>query len=222
MKYLIPILLALLCSPSLIAAPGGSHHKVTAYDYHDYLNSEIQSKTFIRYLDGVAYDIEWSFDRSIPGEVARTDIVTDPEGNVIRYTTITFIPTAESFDQVKTEWYDPSGMPPEPYDRTDYNPPLVKLTNAMIPGIAWGSAGVMNSTWSGQSYYLDKLEVLAVEDVSVTAGAFEDCLKIHSVHQYRGNTAHSQMDWYCPEMGLVKRIHNGRELFDLVSVTYNE
>lgn len=91
----------------------------------------------------------------------------------------------------------------------------------MIPGIAWASAGVIYNSAYGESYYTDKLEVIAVEDVTVTAGSFRDCLKIHSVAQY-GNPPHTRMDWFCPDMGLVKRVHNGHILLDLVSVSYNE
>ena len=222
MKFLIAIVLALLCSPSLIEARGGGQDKITAYDYHDYLNPAIQSKSFIHYQDGVAYDLVWTFDRSNPPEVIRIDEATDTISNVVvRYQARTFTPTAESFDLVQLERYDPAAIPPELYDTVDFIPPRVTLTSAMVPGIAWGSAGIQNSTLSGQSYYIDKPEVLAVEDVSVTAGEFENCLKIHSVHQLGGGSSHGQMDWFCPGMGLVKRIHS-RELLDLVNVTYNE
>jgi len=215
-------LLALLCSPSLIAAPGGGHHKVTAYDYHDYLNSAIQSKTFIYHFDGVVNDLVWTFDRSNPREVIRIEEVTEANSNVVlRYGTRTFTSTAESFDLVQAENYNPATIPPELEDTVDYTPPLIKLTSAMVPGIAWGSAGIQDSILSGQNYYFDKTEILAVEDVSVTAGTFQNCLKIHSVHQFRAGSSHAQMDWFCPGMGLVKRIHN-RELLDLVSLTYNE
>jgi len=222
MKFLIAILLAFLCSPSLIEARGGGYDKITAYDYHDYLNPAIQSKTFIHHQDGVVSDLTWTFNRSNPPEVIRIDEVTEANSNVVlRYGTRTFTPTAESFDLVQAESYNPATIPPELDDTVDYTPPLVRLTSAMVPGIAWGSAGILDSTLLGQSYYLDKTEVLAVEDVSVTAGIFENCLKIHSVHQFRAGSSHAQMDWFCPGMGLVKRIHN-RELLDLVSVTYNE
>jgi|GEM_PF-3650229 len=221
MKFLIPILVALLCSPSLLAEPSGRPLKVTAYDYHDFVNENIESKTFRRSQDGVYYDFEWSFDRSIPGKVIRTEIITDYFGNITRYSTTTFVPTTESFLVEQQQRFDPSVTPPLLVDTLDYSPPIVKLTGAMIPGIAWGEAGHIFSTLSGESFYTDKLEILAVEDVSVTAGDFNDCLKIHSVGQY-GNEPYTRMDWFCPEMGLVKRIHNGRVLIDLATVTYNE
>ena len=222
MKLLIAILVALLCSPSLIAAPGGGHHKITAYDYHDYLNPAIQSKTFAYLWNGVVYDLVWTFDRSTPNEVIRIDEVFDANDDLVRYQTRTFKPTAESFDVVQVESYDTGYDPPVVYDTVDFTPPRVILTSAMVPGIAWGSAGVQNGTSSGQQLFTDKVEVLAVGEVSVSAGAFEDCLKIHGVHHFSGaGSAHGQMDWFCPGMGLVQRIHS-RELLDLVSVTYNE
>jgi len=99
--------------------------------------------------------------------------------------------------------------------------PVAVLTNAMVPGIAWGSAGVINSMTSGESYYTMKNEVLAIENVTVPAGAFNSCLKIHSTRQFGGSFS-SRMDWYCPDTGLVKRINNGRIYLEMASVTYNE
>ena len=221
MKFLISVLVALLCSPLLSAAPGGQHLKVSAYDYHDYTNENIEVKTFRRFQDGAYYDFEWSFDRSNAGKIIRTEIITDYFGNITRYSTTTLVPTKESFTMVQQQRFDISEMPPVLFETLDYSPPVIKRTDAMIPGIAWGEAGHIFSTQTGEQFYTDKLEILAVEDVSVPAGDFSDCLKIHSVAQY-ATAPYTRMDWFCPEIGLVKRIHNGRILIDLTGVVYSE
>ena len=224
MRFLIAILVALLCSPSLIAAPGGGHHKITEYDYHDYLNEDIQSKTFIRYSLGVAANLVWEFDRSIPGEVLIIDRETDLDGNLIAYGTRKFVPTRKSFNLVQTQRFNPFTTPPELTDTTKIDPPNAVLTDAMVPGFAWASGGELDSTFGGVGYYTDKSEVVGIESVSVTAGKFNDCMKVHVVSRngFSGQTF-SRMDWYCPDVGLVKRISGtGRALYDLTSVTYNE
>ena len=37
MKYLAPLILIMTFGTFVMAAPGGSHHKIAEYDYHDYL-----------------------------------------------------------------------------------------------------------------------------------------------------------------------------------------
>ena len=219
MKFLVPVLVALLCSPSLIAAPGGGHHRITEYDDHDYINENIQSKTFIRYNLGVAAYLAWDFDRSIPGEVLRAETLTDADGNLIWYRTSKFAPTPESFNLVQTRRDDPFVT-----DTTDIDPPIVILNDSMIPGIAWASGSELDSTFSGVSYNTDKREIVGIESVSVTAGEFDDCLKVHILNRSGfSDQTFSRLDWFCPDVGLVKRISgSGRALFDLTGVTYNE
>ena len=224
MKFLIAILLALLCSPTLIAAPGGGHHRITEYDYHDYINEDIQSKTFIRYEYGVAFDLVWDFDRSIPGEVLRTETLTDADGNLKWYTTSKFVPTRKSFNLVQTQRFDHLAMSLEPIETTDIYPPIVILTDSMVPGIAWASGSELNSSSAGVSYNTDKREIVGIESVSVTAGKFNDCLKVHILNRSGfSSQTFSRLDWICPNIGVVKRISgSGRALHDLISVTYNE
>ena len=220
MKYIVPIFLLISFSASVIAAQGGGHNKLTEYDYHDYTNSSIQSKTFIRYDYGVASDFVWTFDRSNPGVVLRTEIITDANNIITRYSQSKFTPTTESFNLAQVLRYSLSTTPPILIETIDYTPAVDKLTNAMIPGIAWGSTGEINSSSSGVSYYNEKSEVVAVEDVTVPAGTYNSCLKIHRTSQY-GASIYTRMDWFCPDMGLVKRVNNGRILLELNSVTYN-
>ena len=225
MKILIAILVALLCSPAMVAARGGGHDKLTSYDYHDYLDEAIQSKTFIRYKDGIATDLVWSFDRSIPGEVLRTEIATISGGDdILRKATSKFAPTAKSFGLIQNEHFDTSVSPPALYDTRNYDPPVDILTDSMVPGVAWASAGEMNSTHSGVSYFIDKREVVGVENVNVTAGSFHNCLKVHVLTRIGSNyQVDIEMNWICPDIGLVKRVGGrGTVLLDLASVDYNE
>ena len=98
MKYSIVMLLLISFFGSVSAAPGGGHHKTAIYDYHDFVNSNIQSKTFSRYHAGMVYDEVWSFDRTSPGEVVRTEIATDSFGAVTRCVVNVFQATPESYN----------------------------------------------------------------------------------------------------------------------------
>jgi hypothetical protein len=207
-----------------MAARGGGHHKITEYDYHDYTNEAIESKTFIRYKEGIAYDLVWSFDRSMPGEVLRTEIRYDPDGNINWQATSTFIPTDESFGLVQTEAYDVTQSPPVVSETIMFDPPVVILTDSMVPGIAWASGGEMNSTYSGVNYFIDKREVVGVESITVPFGSFDDCLKVHALSR-KGPSFQTdfQLNWICPNIGLVKRIGaRGTVMFELSNVTYNQ
>jgi hypothetical protein len=222
MKSFITLVLSILFSMSVVAAPGGSHHKITYYDFNDFLNSDIQSKTFIRHEQGSDLDLTWYFDRSNPNVVVRTEVITDTYGNIMRYVDSTFERTARSFDWVQSRSYDPVVTPPALVDTTDYDPPVVALTSAMAPGIAWGSGGTINSSSSGENFYTDKSEVLAVEDVTVPAGTFKECLKIYRLREFAVAITIQRVEWYCPDMGLVKRIQGGRRMIEMTGVKFND
>lgn len=220
MKRLITMLLLISCSEFVFAGAGGGHHKITTYDYHDYVNSNIQSKTFVRYQnDGAVYDEVWSFERPSPGNVVRTEITTDAGGSVYRCRVNVFEAAPESFNWTQNSVCDGNTVPPTPVSTQNYDPSVVLLTNAMVPGIAWGTAGVMHMTSVPDSYYTDKNEVLAVEDVTVPAGSYSNCLKVHKLRNYAG--IYTRIEWICPDIGLVKRVHGGNRLMELTDVTFN-
>ena len=219
MKRLIPILVLILCGEFVFAAPGGVYPKGHLYDYHDYVNSNIQSKTFARHQnDGVVYDEVWSYDRPNPGEVVRTDIATDAGGSIFRCSINNFEATTERFNWIQNNRCDGS-TPPIIIDTTDYVPPLQVFTNAMAPGIAWGTAGEAQKSFVPDDYYTDVSEILAVEGVTVPTGTYNDCLKIY---RQRGFSKFiSRIEWVCPNMGLVKSVNSNNRLMELTDVTFN-
>lgn len=219
MKRLILMLLLISCSEFVFAGQGGGHHKVTAYDYHDYVNSNIQSKMFARHQnDGVVYNEVWNFERPNPGEVVRTQIATDADGSVFRCIVNKFEATTEMFKWVQSNRCNGS-IPPVVISMTDYIPPIPLFTNAMVPGIAWGDAGVIQSTVSLENYYTDVSEILTVEDVTVPAGTYSDCLKIYRQHGFSNFIP--RIVWVCPNMGLVKSVNSNNRLMELIDVTFD-
>lgn len=219
MKRLIPMLMLILFGGFVFAAPGGGHHKAPTYDYHDYVNSKIQSKTFTRHQnDGVVYDEVWSFERPNPGEVVRTQIATDAGGSIFRCIVNKFEASAEMFKWVQSNRCDGS-IPPVVTSTTDYVPSIPVFTSAMVPGIAWGEAGVMQSTFSLENYYTDVSEIIGVEDVTVLAGTFSDCLKIYRQRGFSNFIP--RVEWVCPNMGVVKSVNSNNRLMELTDVTFD-
>lgn len=219
MKHLILMLLLISCSEFVFAEQGGGHHKAPAYDYHDYVNSNIQSKIFARYQnDGIVYDEVWSFERPNPGEEVRTKIATDAGGSIFRCGIDKFEASAEMFKWVQSNRCDGS-TPPVVTSTTDYIPPLPVFTNAMVPGIAWSAAGELQMTYALDNYYTDVSEVLAVEVVTVPAGTYNDCLKIYRQRGFSNFIP--RIEWVCPNMGVVKSVNGGNRLMELTGVTFN-
>jgi hypothetical protein len=225
MKMSLPIMILFVFAQLAIAQPGGKPHKVTTYDYHDYSNSNIQKKTFNRYHQGDPNTLiieEWSFERS-NGQVKRTEVRSDGGCliNKFQSTPSTFLWTHNNSCTVDS--YDPLAVT-ETIER-EFDPPATSFTSSMTPGIAWGSGAVMHITepyvsdWD--QYYVEKKEVLGLEDVTVTAGTYNDCLKVHRVFAMSTNHI-SRIEWICPNIGLVKRIQGGNRLMELKEVIYNE
>lgn len=224
MKQVIPIFIIFLFGQLAFAAPDGRHQKVTVYDYHDFSNSNIQSKTFNRYQSGTVHVEVWSFDRSVAGQVTRTEITSIPGSDPVEYVRCMiniFYPTALAFNWVQNNYCDPYYDPPTTLVTQEYDPLVPTLTSAMIPGVAWGSGSVMTVTPGSEQYYDDKNEVLGVEDISVPAGNFTGCLKIHRLRQVSSNP-YTRIDWICPDMGLVKRVQGGRRMMELIDVTFTQ
>lgn len=226
MKLSILILLFFVFAQLVFAAPNGKHQKVIAYDYHDFTNSNIQTKTFNRYEGGSVYTEVWSFDRSIAGQVTRTEITSIPGSDPIEYVRCMiniFQPTALAFNWIQNNACDPYYDPPLTLVIREYDPLVPTLTSAMIPGVAWGSGSVMTETPGSERYYVDKNEVLGIENISVPAGNFTGCLKLHRL-RYVGSGSYARIDWICPNMGLVKRVHGGGtdRMMELIDVIYNQ
>lgn len=226
MKQLITLLILFLFGTVALAAPGGGKpHKVTSYDYHDYVNSNIYKKTFDRYEGGDPLQEEWRFDYSGQA-VVRTEITSVKDSDPVIYTRCAinkYRRTSNASNWLQNNSCDPASDPPLETKFREYDSPVPTLTSEMIPGVAWGSGVVMKiSDQTGalpDGYYVDKNELLGIEDITVNDVAYSGCLKIHRLRYTGGN--YSRIDWYCPDIGLVKRVQGGQRLMELISFEYN-
>ena len=224
MKMSLPIMVLFVFAQLAIAQPGGKPHKVTTYDYHDYSNSNIQKKTFNRYQGDPNNPIieEWSFERSI-GQVTRTEVRSDGACLINKFQSTPSAYMWTHNNSCTVDSYDPLTVT-ETIER-EFDPPATSFTSSMTPGIAWGSGAVMHITepyvsdWD--QYYVEKKEVLGLEDVTVPAGTYTDCLKVHRVFAMSTNHI-SRIEWICPNIGLVKRIQGGSRMMELIDVTFTQ
>lgn len=219
MKRLITLILLGFFSSLIFAAQGGGPKKVESYDYHDYVNSEIQTKTFDRRdYGGYLTTATWSYYRPSPGEVIIEKIITDDTGSILSWVADGVYRSDESYSWYGSIIYDVTG---EPVFSRNNIPDIVRMANNMVPGIAWGTAGVIERDHTFDKHFIDKSELLGIEDVVVPAGTYSDCLKIHRSHDYGSGFLNARIDWVCPNLGLVKRVHSNRSV-ELTDVTFEE
>ncbi len=88
--------------------------------------------------------------------------------------------------------------------------PLV-IAESMTVGESWG--GVSNVTLNGayEGTREDTITLVAVDDVSVAAGEFTECIQIHWVIDYSYRSDLNVNLWMCPELGVTKYEYIGWE-----------
>lgn len=100
------------------------------------------------------------------------------------------------------------------------NSPVVLLTSDMIKGGSIAGGGTYTHTdFNGSATHvmIQNNSVIGLEDVTVPAGSFSGCLRVHASRAYGGTSGTTEINlfrWYCPGVGNVKEIRaysSGRE-----------
>ena len=123
-------------------------------------------------------------------------------------------------------------------NQTMYNDELLQRTTNMKVGMTWGDGSTTNYTdnlavppeinLSGGNY-IENYTLLAIEDVTVPYDGgkgdsqpttYNACLKIERWRLVGNSTARANINWYCPGIGLVKRMGGG-VLYELNNVSFN-
>lgn len=92
----------------------------------------------------------------------------------------------------------------------EYDPGVTVLKETMEIGEAWG--GTSSVTYGDNSgSRVDVLTLENIEDISVAAGDFSDCLKINWGIDYSYRTDLTTNVWICPNFGVVKYNYVGFE-----------
>ena len=104
-----------------------------------------------------------------------------------------------------------------------YDPPLIRLHQTLTPGTEWSIQIPLGKEGHSALFYEQEFKVVSIEDVLTPARLFRNCVKIESTsrnigkfQQENGSTTAVQGDevktieWYAPQIGLVKQIKRQR------------
>ncbi len=134
-----------------------------------------------------------------------TSIITEPgmetwlysDGSSVEYLTAD---SPEGTMETGRRMYNTDGLL---YQDLTYYPPLlgVDLAGPKEVGKIWGGGYTAKKPDDSVFSYETKMfSILAIEDVTVPAGSFANCVKVHCT------TGYNWMAWYAEGVGMVKRI----------------
>jgi hypothetical protein len=119
--------------------------------------------------------------------------------------------------------YNADDVPGCGWSQFIFNPPI-KVSD---PVVSVGSTSAATSTLfytdcsgsSDSSAFSYEITIEGVEDVTVPAGTFSDCLKIYRQRGFSNFIP--RVAWVCPKMGLVKSVNSNNRLMELTDVTFD-
>ena len=107
----------------------------------------------------------------------------------------------------------------------DYSPPQTFLPVPIELGAEWTVAGEATASFLGIAIKIEATntaKVINIEDVTVPAGTFRDCLRIEQQLQTQLSPALATLPsttstmWLAPDLGLVKSINSDGVVFELI------
>lgn len=182
------------------------------YDYKDY-STKVSSKTFSMQSAPAAAscgDTETrTFTRIVNGDVTNVQVnrIRTIAGSVCQNKNFNYVLTPESRKLVSKDNNSLGGN----LKSTDFlGKPFTVRTSSMVEGKSFGGAtGIKNQIVGGSpilvSAFVNTTTVERVQSVTVPAGTFTGCLKIHTVRTSGGFGAFNRYSWHCPGFGEVKR-----------------
>lgn len=180
------------------------------YDYKNYTTT-VSSKTFsMKSPAGGCGDTETrTFSRVVNGDVTNLKVnrVRTIDGNVCHTTNFNYILTPVSKKFVSSEVFDFAG---NLYSTNILSKPFTVATSSMVEGKSFGGAtGIKNQVVGGSpvliSAFVNTVTVEKVQNVTVPAGTFTGCIKVHTVRTSGVIGNFNRYSWFCPGIGEVKR-----------------
>lgn len=96
-------------------------------------------------------------------------------------------------------------------DTFEYSPGVPVIKETMTVGETWSQVSSITKNGVVQETRNDIFHLEAIEEVSVAAGDFTDCLKINWMTDYSQRADTSLDLWLCPQVGLTKYIKAGSD-----------
>jgi hypothetical protein len=190
---------------------------VPVYDYRNYYGSSVEELVFDTKINGSPCDTEIHRFVRIPqldgSVIVERRVIRDdsPSGmNCFRILGERIQrATDDTFTTERINFYDSISGALSTY--RVYDNPLILLTSSMREGATFASAvtGTNTDTFSGFTEFgitSAQITAVGIEDVTVPAGAFNNCLKL--VDQRQGTLVGNwtRTNWLCPGIGLTKRM----------------
>ena len=213
--------------------PAGADAVIPTYSYADFSHS-FSSKTYA-VLSTAGHDSEvHSFDRTS----AAPDVIVKEHrfagSELVRHRRLRFRYSSTDVALVSIETYadaDPVNAPgifDQLTGTETFEPPLVLRRSDMKEGGTWTSAAkVVDTAWDGavqsdNSHSLESVTVEGLDDVDVPYGNPTGCLKLSRMRSSVVSGNFHRVEWRCPNLGLVKRVHilgeQNSHIMELVSV----
>lgn len=166
---------------SMISPPGGGC-------------GDTETRTFLRVANGDVTNLK----------INRTRTLT---GNICHNKSFNYILTPDSKKLVSKENNDLAG---NLWSTDILGKPFTVAKSSMVEGKSFGGAtGIKNQTVGGSlvliSSFVNTVTVERVQDVTVPAGTFTGCIKVHTVRNSGGFGSFNRYSWFCPGIGEVKR-----------------
>ena len=202
------------------------------YDYRDYAAANnIASKTYnIRNISTCDTEVR-HLDRVTTGdntEITMTRVRTEA-GAACRYHVFKFLATPEGRYRLGVDNYNRAGT--RINSSVTMDKPALQRTSSMEIGKAEADAttttvvdNVVAQTFPGT--YVGKNVLAGIESVTVPYNGgttFEDCMKLHIIHQAShsfGTGLIDRVQWNCPGIGMVKRMHGNGVYYELTDIGY--
>lgn len=178
------------------------------YDYKNY-SGQVISKTFQLQGDfGSCNETETrTYTRTVVGDATNLAVnrTRTSAGNMCHDMTFNYVLTSESKKLVSKDNNDMAGNVVSTYL---LSAPFTVAKSSMVEGKSFGGAtGLRNDVaYPGLlGGFVNTVTVEGLQDVTVPAGTFTGCLKIHTVRHSNGIGAFDRYSWHCPGIGEVKR-----------------
>ena len=187
----------------------------TVYDYRDFGSSHTTKIYNLKGDFGTACGTGATEERTYtrtPVTGGTQIVVTrqrkDSASAICHWTSFTYLATPTEISLTRKNYYDTSGT----LQSTDaMDPPVLVRTASMAAGSTFGSGSEVTKTPVAGTPVLNDVIInagttLGLDDVSVTAGSYTGCLKLHTSRQSNTSGNFSRVSWYCSGAGEVKRV----------------
>lgn len=183
------------------------------FDFHDFGQAaNIVSKTYTTSEPGCGNTETRLYSRTVNGdntEIRMTRQRFDVELVICQTRIFNYLATPDSFSILSQErWNNPGTV----YKSVEtLASPAIRRTSNMLQGTTFGTGTTTTNTTAGgvttdSGVYLETTTALGLEDVSVPAGEFSNCLKMTTERTSSTFSAFKRVAWLCKDVGEVKRI----------------